>query len=222
MEVSDYKEFVELVGQYKIFPFSGFVPDYPSLTAVTAETLWHTGADTDPWQWRVRIVQDGIAAYGKFFGDKACFIYKDQFPMVKTILTRNKTVEARYADGQLSRTARHIYQVLTEHGNLDSRSLRETTGLQAKEDKKEYEKALVELQNSGDVVITGAKASENDSGWNSMCYEPSDIWLRSAINGNGEMSVEDAKSLLRTELARTCSEKALAFFSKKLKLEALQ
>lgn len=105
MEVLNYREFVELVEKYKILPFSGFVPEYPSLTGVAAENYWHAGTDTDPWLWRVRNVQDDIAAYGKFFGDKACFIHKDLFPIFKMILTSNKTVEERYEDGHISRTA---------------------------------------------------------------------------------------------------------------------
>ncbi|MBP1989631.1 AlkZ-related protein [Paenibacillus eucommiae] len=222
MEVSDYSEFVELVEKYKIFPFSSFVPEYPSLTAVTANDQWHTGTETDPWQWRVMIVQEGVAAYGKFFGDKACFIHKELFPIVKTILTFNKTVEERYNDGHISRTAFHLYKVLMEHGNIDSRNLRVKAGLNAKDNKKEYEKSIVELQNNGYVVITGAaKQSENDLGWSSMCYEPSDLWLNSVKGNMDYVSIEEAKNMMLVELSKTCSDKSLKFFAKKLKLELI-
>ncbi|WP_422659801.1 AlkZ-related protein [Paenibacillus sp. EC2-1] len=219
MEVLNYREFVELVENYKILPFSGFVPEYPSLTDVTADDHWHTGTDTDPWQWRVMIVQDDVAAYGKFFGDKACFIHKDLFPLFKTIVTLNKTVEERYSDGHISRTAFHLYKVLMEHGNMDSRNLRKEAGLNAKEDKKEYEKSLVELQNNGDVVITGAaKQSENDAGWSSMCYQTSELWLNSVKGTQDYVSIEDAKKLMLAELSITCTDKSLKFFTRKLKL----
>ncbi|WP_455644320.1 AlkZ-related protein [Paenibacillus lactis] len=55
-------------------PFAAFIPDYPSLTAAADHNDWHSGSGTDPWLWRIRIVQEGVAAYGKFFSDKACFI----------------------------------------------------------------------------------------------------------------------------------------------------
>lgn len=220
MNIFYYGEFVQLVERFKILPFSGFVPEYPSLTAVAASNDWHTGTDTDPWLWRIRIVQDGVAAYGKFLGDKASFIHTDFFPIVRTILTSNKTVDERYNDGLISRTAYHIYKILSEYGNIDSRNLRKETGLEAKEYKKEYEKSLVELQNYGDVIITGAtKQNDDNSGWSSMCYQPSELWFSSIQGSKDYVSVEDAKNRLVVELSKNCADKSLKYFAKKLQLE---
>ena len=219
MNAFNYGEFVQLVEKYKILPFSEFVPEYPSLTAAAAKNDWHTGTGTDPWLWRIRIVQDGVAAYGKFLSDKACFIHTDIFPVVRSILSSGKTVEVRYNDGLISRTAYHIYKVLCEHGNIDSRNLRKLTGLDKKENKKEYEKSLVELQNYGDVVITGAaKQNGGASGWNSMCYQPSELWLSSIQARNDYEIVEDAKNRLIAELSGVCSDKSYRYFTKKLRL----
>ncbi|WP_199621122.1 AlkZ-related protein [Paenibacillus alkalitolerans] len=219
MKISNYQEFVQIFEKYKIFPFSDFVPEYPSLTAVAAHLQWHSGAESDPWLWRVRIVEDGVAAYGKFFGSKACFIHISLFPLVKTILTSGRPAEDRYNVGLMSRTAFHIYKILLEHGSVDSRTLRKLAGLGDKEHKKEYEKALVELQNYGDVVITGAKGNENDSGWSSMCYELVDSWIS---DEDFSISVSEAKEVLQTELEKFCtSNKSYAFFAKKLGLEVV-
>lgn len=124
MEVTTYREFIELVETYKIFPFSNFVSEYPSLTTVAVNNDWHTGNDSDPWQWRVMIIQEGVAAYGKFFGDKACFIHKELFPTFKKIVTSNKTVEERYRNGLISQSAFHLYKIIMEHSIIDSRDLR--------------------------------------------------------------------------------------------------
>ncbi|RED75309.1 AlkZ-related protein [Cohnella phaseoli] len=219
MNALTYEEFVQLVEKYKILPFSEFVPEYPSLTAASVNNDWHTGTVTDPWLWRIRIVQDGVAAYGKFFRDKACFIHIEFFPIIRSILSSDRTVEERYKDGLISRTAYHIYKVLCEHGNIDSRNLRKLTDLNNKENKKEYEKSLVELQNYGDVVITGAaNQNDEDSGWSSMCYQPSELWLSSMHTSPNYATIEDAKNRLIAELSGSCSDKALKFFTKKLKL----
>lgn len=219
MGTLNYEEFVRLVEKYKILPFASFIPDYPSLTAETDNNDWHSGSGTDPWVWRIRIVQDGVAAYGKFFGDKACFIHIDFFPIVRSAMSSGKTIEERYNDGLISRTANHIYKILCEHGNVDSRNLRSLTGLDKKENKKEYEKSLVELQNYGDVVITGVtKQNDNDSGWSSMCYQPAELWLRTIQARTDNVSVEKARNQLMTELSRICSDKSLNFIAKKLKL----
>ncbi|PZD97466.1 hypothetical protein DNH61_02410 [Paenibacillus sambharensis] len=222
MNLLDYGEFVKLIEQHKILPFSGFIPEYPSLTAAASGNDWHTGTETDPWLWRIRVVEDGVAAYGKFFSDKACFIHTDYFPAVRSILASGKTVDERYQDGLLSRTAYHLYKVLREHEHIDSRNLRIAAGLHAKESKKEYEKSLAELQNYGDVVITGA-AQQNDhaSGWSSMCYQPSDVWLRSIETNDVRVPIEDAKNQLIAELLSSCSAKSLKFFARKLRLAEL-
>lgn len=222
MHALTYTEFLELIERYKIFPFSSFIPEYPSLTAVAPDNDWHTGTETDPWQWRVQVVEGAVAAYGKFFGDKACFIQVDFFPSIRSILTSDKTVEERYHDGLLSKNAYNIYNVLYEHGIVDSRALRKLTGLHAKENKKEYEKSLVELQNYGDVVITGAaKQNDNDSGWSSMCYQSAELWLSSIQESQTSLSIEDAKKQLIAALLKNSSSKSLQFFAKKLKLAEL-
>nr|WP_208604305.1 hypothetical protein [Paenibacillus lactis] len=93
------------------------------------------------------------------------------------------------------------------------------TGLDKKENKKEYERSLVELQNYGDVVITGAaKQNEDDSGWNSMCYQPSELWLSSIQARSDDVLVDDARIRLKSELSEICSEKSFRFFAKKLAL----
>ena len=218
MSMITYEQFIQSIEKNKILPFSGFIPDYPSLTELAAHNDWHTDSDTDPWQWRVKVVYDGIAAYGKFFNDKVCFIHKDLFPVIRTILSSNKTALERYKDGLLSRTAYHLYHVLSEYSNMDSRNLRKIAGLHNKEDKKEYEKALVELQNFGDIVITGAvKQNSNEKGWSSMCYQPADMWMATHDLASSYITVEDAKQELEVELLQYCSEKSTKFFDKKLR-----
>jgi len=220
MKPISYEEFVQLVEQYKIFPFSEFIPEYPSLTSAAANNDWHTDQDTDPWLWRVRIVQDGNAAYGKFFGTKASFIQAQLFPVVRTIFTSNKDVHERFNDGLMSRAAYHIYNIIKEHEMIDSRNLRKEAGLGAKEDKKEYERSLVELQNSGDIVITGAvKQNEEVAGWSSMCYQPSELWLNALQIREPILSVADAKQQLKAILNENCSTKAYRYFAKKLQLD---
>jgi len=214
MNVITYSEFVQLVERNRILPFSGFIPEHPSLAAAASDNGWHTGLETDPWTWRVRIVSDGLAAYGKFFGDKASFIHIAAFPAVRGALSSGRTTEERYEDGLLSHTAFRLYKLLLSEGNVDSRNLRKLAGLDAKEDKREYEKSLVELQNFGDVVITGAKESDNASGWSSMCYELADSWLSQASAGAAAPIERDA-SRLREELASLCTDKAYRYFAKK-------
>ncbi|MHA6480984.1 AlkZ-related protein [Paenibacillus sp. strain BS8-2] len=217
MEITTYDQFVELVERYGIFPFAALVPEHPALTIVTEEGAWHTEQETDPWLWRIRIAGEGKAAYGKFFGSKAAFIQSGLFPAVKTLMTGGQTVDERYESGSLSRAAFRIYGVIREMGNVDSRSLRKEAGFGAQEDKKEYDKGLNELQSGGYIVITGSD-KRDEGGWSSMCYETSETWLQAVLGDSESLSLEEAKRQVKEALEPACSEKAYAFFAKKLGL----
>ncbi|CAM4161719.1 hypothetical protein L1N85_13470 [Paenibacillus alkaliterrae] len=220
MKTSTYQEFVQLVRHYKIFPFSDLIPEHPSLTAVAADNEWHTGSELDPWLWRVKIVKDELAAYGKFFGTKLSFIQVDLFPLVKSLLSQGKSVEERYSSGLMSQHARNIYNIIAEAGNIDSRNLRKASGLTDKEQKKDYERALVELQNFADIVITGAQESDFEGGWSSMCFESSDHWLHVTLGKTAAPSDDLAsmRAAVKAELSEVCTDKAMKYLDKKLKL----
>lgn len=218
MLIATYDEFVRLVEKYNIFPFAELAPEHPALTLVTDDDAWHTEQDTDPWLWRIRIAQEGAAAYGKFFGSKAAFIHKELFPAVRAILTGNQSVMEKYEAGGLSRAAHVIYGIIKGSGNVDSRLLRKEAGMGAKEDKKEYDKALNELQGGGHIVITGS-AKQQES-WSSMCYQTSVDWVREVMGSRGDLTVEEAKRQVSEAMAALCSDKAYAYFAKKLGLAA--
>lgn len=220
MSITTYPEFVELVNQYKIFPFSDFIPDCPSLTSLAVPDNWHTDTEFDPWLWRIKIVKEEHAAYGKFFGTKGCFISIDWYPRLRLLLSQGKSVEERYSGGLLSPHARNVYQIVQQVGHIDARNLRKESGLTAKEQKKDYDRALVELQNFGDIVITGAQESSFEGGWSSMCYESSEYWLQTTLNKNMNPAKDlaEAKEFVKTELPEIFSEKGMKYLDKKLHL----
>lgn len=220
MHTSTYEEFVELVKQYKIFPFSDLIPEHPSLTSVASDNGWHTGDELDPWLWRVKIVEDEHAAYGKFFGTKASFIQVDLFPQIHSLLTREQSVEERYNNGLMSQHARDIFNIINEAGNIDSRNLRKESGLTHKDQKKDYERALVELQNFADIVITGAQETDFEGGWSSMCYETSQHWLNKTLGREvaATADLDSVRASVKEELSEVCTAKAMKYLDKKIKL----
>lgn len=218
MKIANYEQFVQAVQSYLIFPFSGFVPDYPSLAAAASDLQWHTGEDTDPWLWRVRIVNDGNSAYGKFIGPKAAFVHVSLFPLLRVILSNNRTADERYADGLMSAEAYRIYKIMSDcSDSMDARQLRKEAGMNEKEHKKAFEQALVELQNSADLVIAGTY-SQSKSGWSSMRYDLSDRWLAAAGSVPSLIPLEEAKERMRPLLENRCTEKAYRYMVKKMGL----
>ena len=52
--LTTYEDFVARVESLGFMALSHLLPGLPSLGDETAESLWHTGLDTDPWRWKDR------------------------------------------------------------------------------------------------------------------------------------------------------------------------
>ncbi len=103
--VHTYEEARHVVEDLGILPLSSFMPGHPSLGSITESTAWHTGTDTDPWLWRDHFAAEGVAAYGRFLGDKPLLISRELFPLMRGVLAAPETVEERSAAGRLARPA---------------------------------------------------------------------------------------------------------------------
>jgi hypothetical protein len=170
-----------VIREQGILPLSSFIPEHPSLGSITDYASWHTGKDTDPWLWRDRFAGEGIAAYGRFFAKKPMFIADQIFPLVKAALGAVNSVERRYRDGLISNASLRIYRAIEEQDGIDVRALRKVTGMQHKDDKNDFDNALIELQSAFHVVILGISEKLNGlglkSGWNSTCYILAERWM---------------------------------------------
>lgn len=223
---STYGEIVSLVRSYGILPLSGFVPDHPSLDSVTEPSSWHTGSDHDPWVWRDRLAGEGVAAYGRFFAKKPVFIAAELFPLFVSALQPSKSVQERYEDGELSQAAVRVYEAIRSEPGIEVRDLRKAAGLHAQSDKLAFDKALIELQESFEIVIRGFVEKRNElggkSGWSGTGYTPAALWLDEQgfpISDNPPAAVSDsAKQALKEQLHLKLSPNAAAFLLKKLKL----
>ncbi len=221
LSIKTYAEACDVVAQWGILPLSGFIPDHPSLDSITADEAWHTGTATDPWLWRDRFAGDGIAAYGRFIGDKPLLVSRDIFPLVRCLLYPGQTVEGRYAAGTLSKPARQMYAIVQENDGIDVRTLRAMTDMQQKSAKSAFDRALIELQNAADIVISGIAERLNEhgnkSGWNSTCYTLSERWMsRHGIEALA-LAPEEARARLFAWIEERWAEDAVRYLAKKLR-----
>ena len=220
MLITTYEEAAELIRRVGILPLSSFVPEHPSLEGVTRKEAWHTGlVETDPWLWRDQFAGDGIAAYGRFFKKKPVLISADLFPMFKAAVGADTSVEDRYQDGLISRSVKLIYDAVDAQGGIDTKALRKAAMLADKEQKSEYDKALIELQESVDLVIAGISGGllndhGNKSGWNSTCYELAERWMAAHRLQEVDLHSSTARAELLARLQERTSEKASASFHK--------
>jgi len=218
--VKTYVEASRAVEQLGILPLSGFIPAHPSLDSITEPAAWHTGADTDPWHWRDRFASEGIAAYGRFIGSRPILIARGVFPLVKCLLASPQTVEERYAAGLLARSTVQIYEIIQHNHGIEVRALRKLVGMQDKADKNAFDHALIDLQNTADIVISGVAENRNDqgnkSGWNGTCYMLAERWMEEHGIKPLSLAPSDAKTQLFAWLKPRWEENAVLYLQKKL------
>jgi hypothetical protein len=219
--VKTYEEASGAVEQMGILPLSKGIPGHPSLDSITEPTAWHTGADTDPWHWRDRFASEGIAAYGRFIGSRPILIAQGIFPLVKCLLASPQTVKERYADGRLARSTVQIYEIIQQNHSIEVRELRKLVGMQDKADKNAFDHALIDLQNTVDIVISGVAENRNGqgnkSGWNGTCYMLADHWMEEHNIKPLSLTPAEAKTQLFAWLKPRWEEDAVLYLQKKLR-----
>lgn len=219
--IESYEEAAAVIAKVGILPLSGLFPEYPSLEAITHREAWHTGQQTDPWLWRDRFAGEGVAAYGRFMAKKPILVDAAWFPLLQAALKPVKSLRSRYEDGVVSKDVLRLYDLIEAHDGIDVRELRRSAGLQNKESKKTFDDALIDLQSTGDIVISGISERLNElgnkNGWNSTCYSLSSHWMARHGIEPLRLDRQDAKDELLARFAEAASEAAVQKLAKLLR-----
>ncbi len=223
-KIKTYDEAVHIIEEIGILPLAPLIPDYPSLSSMTQKESWHSDTDFDPWIWRTKFSADGVAAYGKFIKKKNVFISREWFPVVRAILGSKYTVNERYNDGYFSKEAYNLYNIIEQEEGIDTRLLRQKSDMKEKEKKKLFDQALVELQGTLDIGISGIKEKQNingeKNGWSSTSFETIDYWMKKNGLEQDHWEREDAKEKLKHHFLNIgCSEVAMKRIEKIFSLE---
>jgi hypothetical protein len=218
--VNTFEEACDVIDHLGILPLSSFIPDHASLVSITKDGAWHTGMDTDPWLWRDRFAREGVAAYGRFLAGKPILISRQVFPLVKCALSPSEKVAERYAAGKLARSAIKIYECISENDGIDVKRLRMLTGMQEPSDKRAFDRSLIDLQGTTDIVISGISERLNEygnkSGWNSTCYMLADQWMEQYGIAQVMYTPEEAKKDLYSWIEKRWDENAVRYVKRYL------
>ena len=154
---------------------------------------WHTGdPETDPWEWRIRVLNErDDVAYAKCFFRKSGYITRELYPYFLTLRRGGQELEDEYADGLISYSARRIYNVVREHGELPLHAIK-TLGGFGREEKSRFDSALTELQMRLYLTICGTRRRINtkgeEYGWETTVFctterfwEGADVFARSEL-----------------------------------------
>lgn len=217
-KISTYDEAINVIKEVGFLPLSSLIPNYPSLDSITPKEQWHTGSEFDPWMWRAQFPEDGAAAYGKFVKKKSVLISADLLPIIRAIVGSKRSVKERYQDGLVSREALELFSLICEDEGIDTRVLRVKAGMKDKEKKKAFDNALLELQGSMDIVVSGTKEKTNESGekngWSSTSFETMEHWAKNHAINQSIIDPDEAKKDLRNHFATMCSPKSMKALGK--------
>ncbi|WP_066073052.1 AlkZ-related protein [Neobacillus soli] len=217
-QIRTYEEAIEVIEEIGLLPLAKLVPDYPSLDSITLKEHWHSGSELDPWMWRAKFPVDGVAAYGKFIKKKSVLISRELLPLVSAVLGSQRPLKQRYADGLVSKEALELFGHIREEPGIDTRVLRSKAGMRDKEKKKPFDHALLELQGSMDVVVSGTKAKTNElgekNGWSSTSFETMDYWAESNDVKLAGIDVEEEKRKLHDHFFRISSPESMKALGK--------
>lgn len=135
---------------------------------------WHCGdPEVDPWEWRMRVLEERAdIAYSKVFFKTSGFITKDWYPYFYAVRRNGESFEDAYEQGRISHTAKRIYDIVSQ--NYIAFHEIKTQGGFGKEDKSQFDRAMIELQMGFYITMTGRKQKKNkygiEYGWNSTVF----------------------------------------------------
>ncbi len=168
---------------------------------------WHTGdPETDPWEWRMRVLEErNDIAYSKLFFKKSGYITADWYPYFLAVRRRNQSFEDAYQDGTLSHEAKLLYDIVSGRGAVPLHELKSLSGLDRKENKARFERALTELQMRMFITMCARQQKQSQTGeqygWFStvFCtaeqYFGNDIFIKAA-----SINPEEAVQAIRRQV----------------------
>lgn len=218
--MTTYEEACELIQEWGLVPLSGGITNHPTIGAITKHNDWHSGSETDPWVWRIRLATEGKAAYGRMIGNQTWFAHREIFSLVRAALRSEKSVQQRVEEGQLSMYAHRLYELIADNPGMDVRTLRKLAFMSDKSLKKAFDRALVDLQNTADIVISGVEFRLNKqgdkSGWSSTCFVTAESWMDRHGLRPSMLTPELAMEELFDRFQGKWSEEASAYLYKKI------
>lgn len=148
--------------------------DWTNQNQLDTPVKWHCGdPEVDPWEWRMRVLEERTdIAYSKVFFKTSGFITKDWYPYFYAVRRNGESFEDAYEQGRISHTAKRIYDIVSQ--NYIALHEIKTQGGFGKEDKSQFDRAMMELQMGFYITMTGRKQKKNkygiEYGWNSTVF----------------------------------------------------
>lgn len=158
---------------------------------------WHTqNIDTDPWEWRSRILSEhNDIVYSKLFFKKCGYITMEWYPYLYVIRRGEKTFQDEYKNGNLSYVEKKIYNYLTDNEGAPLHIIKQNC-VYSSEDSYRFQNAIINLQMKMYITTSGQARKTtkcgNEYGWHSMSYCTVDSLFRDLKEKTVGLKMKDA------------------------------
>jgi len=188
-------------GVYSVVPFDWYSQPWDT------PVRWHTGdRDTDPWEWRIRVMDErSDIAYGKLFFKKSGYITREWYPYFLAVRRRGMSFAEEYRERTLSRMAKRIYETVSGCGDegLTIPQIKRLCGF-GKEDKSRAAAAVVELQMRLYITVCGWKmnyAMGGSAGMSPARFVTGErFWGGDVFDEADDMKPEEAEEAIRERI----------------------
>jgi hypothetical protein len=214
--ITDYKSFLKQLRKAG-FSLSGdsAAGFFSFCESFSPAIRWHTGdGNTDPWAFRMRVLDEGDIGYGKFFLQKGGYITREWAPCFLALKRQGYTWEEWYQRGRMSYLERNIMSFVAEQNEASFIKIKAAVG------GKGLEAALGRLQTDMFLTISGETrrlSKENmPYGWpvTTFCLAE-DFWGGQVMAEASSITVQEAKDRISQrvfELNPSVEKKALERF----------
>ena len=196
MTITTYGELLSLLDDMGFIAFGGRT-GIPNLADVTRADAWHTGQDTDPWEWKRMLSERRDGIYTRVEGGQALFISHAWHPVFIAAYTPALPLEERWEMGQVSQAVWEMHHLFLRQDTWAKHDLR------ASAPEKGFHGALERLMAEMGIVMSGESqrlsVDLRPVGWPSIEYMRTDVYAPEAVARAAQLDAEEARLKIITQ-----------------------
>lgn len=196
MTITTYGELLSLLDDMGFIAFGGRT-GIPNLADVTRADAWHTGQDTDPWEWKRMLSERRDGIYTRVEGGQALFISHAWHPVFIAAYAPALPLEERWEMGQVSQAVWEMHRLFLRQDTWAKHDLR------ASAPEKGFHGALERLMAEMEIVMSGESqrlsVDLRPVGWPSIEYMRTDVYAPEAVARAAQLDAEEARLKIITQ-----------------------
>jgi hypothetical protein len=185
--LTTYPDFLQRVEELGFLPMSNILPGFPSLSAETPDHIWHTGLETDPWQWKDRAAHEKQLAYGCILGGHKGFVCARMYPVFYATYHPSEQMPERWSAGTVNLLTWKLWQIFKGKSTINTSQARKLLSVSVKKGGSQVDVALKQLQMEYYITVSGnmqkISADGRLYGWPSNLYTRVIDWLPTGWSG---------------------------------------